>query len=202
MNLKLRQKIERTITFLPAGEQPPPPIAYWATRPYHERLVEVFIIVSGGRETYMELIEDILEMLLLLNQHQVRFLVVGGYALGLHGHPRYTKDFDIWVERSETNLSRFHTALAAFGIELDAEGQNKFLAGHHFWLGKPPWTIGFIGHPTGIEFETCYATREESELEGVTIPFLSQEHFIANKLAMGRPQDLADVDHLRRLQGD
>ena len=134
MNLKLRQKIERTITFLPAGEQPPPPIAYWATRPYHERLVEVFIIVSGGRETYMELIEDI--------------------------------------------------------------------AGHHFWLGKPPWTIGFIGHPTGIEFETCYATREESELEDVTIPFLSQEHFIANKLAMGRPQDLADVDHLRRLQGD
>ena len=110
MNLKLRQKIERTITFLPAGEQPPPPIAYWATRPYHERLVEVFIIVSGGRETYMELIEDI--------------------------------------------------------------------AGHHFWLGKPPWTIGFIGHPTGIEFETCYATREESELEGVTIPFLSQEHFM------------------------
>lgn len=192
-------KIERTITFLPKGEWPLPPIAYWSTKPYHERLLEVFTIVSAGKEKHMELIADVLEMLQLLNQHGVRFLVVGGYALGLHGHPRYTKDFDIWVERSEDNLDRFQVALKAFGAELTTAGMKSFLAGQHFWLGKPPWAIDFIGHPTGIEFEDCYAARETTELEGVTIPFLSREHFIQNKLASGRPQDLADVDHLRRI---
>ncbi len=147
----------------------------------------------------MELIDDIREMLTLLNQHGVRFLVVGGYALGLHGHPRYTKDFDIWVERSNNNLTQFHKALTEFGVELDEAGKARFLAGHHFWLGKPPWAIDFVGQPTGIEFETCYAARQEADLEGLVIPFLSKAHFIQNKLAIGRPQDLADVDHIQHL---
>ena len=197
--MNLHGKIERTITFLAEGEMPLPPIAYWSAKPYHERLVEVFTIVSAGKEKHMELIDDILEMLQLLNRHRVRFLVVGGYALGLHGHPRYTKEFDVWVERDEDNLRQFQAAIKDFGAELTAAGMENFLVGHHFWLGKPPWAIDFIGHPTGIQFEACYAARETTELEGVTIPFLSREHFIQNKLASGRPQDLADVDHLRRM---
>jgi hypothetical protein len=197
--MNIHQKLERTITFLPAEERPDPPFVYWSTRPYHERLLEVFTIVSAGKEKHMELMKDIIEMLTLLNQHQVRYLVVGGYALGLHGHPRYTKDFDIWVERSGLNLNLFHQALADFGIELNEEGKKLFLAGNHFWLGKPPWAIDFIGNPTGIEFEACYAARAETTLEGVTVPFLSKAHFIQNKTAIGRPQDLADVDHINRL---
>ena len=197
--MNLNRKLERTITFLPAGERPQPPIAYWSARPYHERLVEVFAIVSAGKEKHMELIDDIQEMLTLLNEYGVRFLVVGGYALGLHGHPRYTKDFDIWVERGQSNLERFHKALTAFGIELTDDGKAHFLAVNHFWVGKPPWAIDFIGNPTALEFEACYAAREGTDLEGVVIPFLSKEHFIQNKLAIGRPQDLADVDHINHV---
>jgi hypothetical protein len=201
--MKLHPKIERTITFLPPGEWPDPPVAYWSTKPYHERLVEVFTIVSAGKEKQMELIDDILEMVALLNQQGVRFLVVGGYALGLHGHPRYTKDFDIWIDRSEQNLRLFQDVLGAFGVELTAADMESFLAGQEFWIGKPPWVVGaidFIGHPTGIEFEACYAARELTELEGVAIPFLSRKHFIQDKLAIGRPQDLADVDHLQQMR--
>ena len=135
------------------------------------------------------------EFLNLLNEHNVQYLVVGGYAVGFHGHPRYTKDIDIWVNGDKANAQRLHTSLQNyFGNSPDAEqlSSPKLL----LRIGNIPNQIELMTSIDGVEFTACYGRRSVIELDETSVPFLNLEDLRRNKAASGRPQDLADLDNL------
>src|SRR5262245_40733324 len=106
----------------------------------------------------MVLDKDFREFIALLNQNDVRYLVVGGYAVGFHGHPRYTKDLDIWIELSEENSENLVAALDAFGFASAEFKIEDFLnPGEFVQLGYPPNRIDLITSCEGLEFADCYA---------------------------------------------
>ncbi len=140
---------------------------------------------------------DFKEFFQLLNEHEVRYLVVGGYAVALHGYPRYTKDVDIWIERSPENAARMSKALEAFGFGSLGLTEADFLEPDTvIQLGYAPNRIDLLIGIPGVKFETCYAAKVDVEIEGVTLHFIDREHLIQSKRASGRHQDLADIENL------
>jgi hypothetical protein len=145
----------------------------------------------------MTLTPDFREFIALLNAHEVRYLVVGGYAVGLHGHPRYTKDIDIWIERTSANAERILNALAAFGFEDAGLSKDDFLAPDRVvQLGRPPNRIDLLTSLTGVSFADCYPNRAVEVIEGTELPYISLADLKTNKHALGRHQDLADLEEL------
>lgn len=143
---------------------------------------------------------DFKEFIQSLNGNGVRYLVVGGYALALHGHPRYTKDIDIWVGRDPGNAIRILQALKAFGFGSLPLAIADFLAPDRtIQLGCPPNLIDLLTSLTGLQFEDCYPECMNVDIDGVPIPFIDLANFIRNKRATGRLQDLADA---RLLEGE
>lgn len=141
--------------------------------------------------------QDFKEFIASLNNNQVRYLVIGGYAVALHGYPRYTKDLDVWVEMSETNAARMVRALEEFGFgSLGLEAADFLEVDQIIQLGYPPARIDLITTPVGVEFEECYESRVEVEIEGVRVKFIDLENLKKSKRAAGRMQDLADLENL------
>lgn len=140
---------------------------------------------------------DFKEFLQSLNVSGVRYLVVGGYAVAIHGHPRYTKDLDIWIERSDQNARRLLDALKAFGFGSLALTEADFVAPDRIiQLGYPPARIDLINQCTGVDFADCYARRMILEIDGVEVSVIDLPGLKANKKASGRHQDLADLEAL------
>ena len=141
--------------------------------------------------------KDFREFIESLNSNKVKFLVLGGYALAFHGHPRYTKDLDIWLELSSENAGRTMKALEDFGFgALDVSKEDLLSAGMVVQLGYPPNRIDLINSPDGVTFAECFESRIEVELDGITIPVIDIDNLKKNKKASGRAQDLADLEKL------
>jgi len=141
--------------------------------------------------------QDLQEFIQSLNDNQVRYLVVGGYAVALHGHPRYTKDIDVWVEISPDNAKRMVKALDQFGFASLGLKEDDFLVPDQIiQLGYPPNRIDVISTLEGVDFEVCYAARVEVVIDTVPVNFIDLENLKKNKKAAGRPQDLADLEQL------
>lgn len=141
--------------------------------------------------------QDFKEFIELLNKHNVRYLVIGGYAVALHGHPRYTKDLDIWIEMEPGNADRLINALADFGFGSVGLNQNDFITPDQvIQLGYPPNRIDLITTPDGIDFETCYDSKLEISISEIIVNFIDLENLKLNKKASGRLQDLADLENL------
>jgi hypothetical protein len=141
--------------------------------------------------------QDFREFIESLNKHNVRYLLIGGYAVALHGHPRYTKDLDIWIWMDNTNAANLLNALKDFGFSSLQLTPEDFLKPDRIvQLGYPPNRIDLMTSPTGIEFDTCYASREEIEIEGLIVNLIDLKHLKINKKATGRHQDLADLENL------
>lgn len=141
--------------------------------------------------------KDFREFIESLNANEVRYLVVGGYAVALHGYPRYTKDLDIWTERSPKNAGRILDALKDFGFGSMELTEEDFLESEQIvQLGYPPNRIDIVTSLEGVEFDECYESRVEVDIEGVRVDFIGIQHLKANKRATGRAQDIADVEHL------
>jgi hypothetical protein len=141
--------------------------------------------------------KDFKEFIALLNENNVKYLVVGGYAVALHGYPRYTKDLDVWVELSPSNAARIYQALLQFGFGSVDLTLNDFLeADQVIQLGYPPNRIGIMTSLRGLAFEDCFKVRVQVEILGVKVNFIDLNNLKINKLATGRLQDLADVNHL------
>ena len=141
--------------------------------------------------------QDFREFIESLNANQVRYLVVGGYAVAIHGHPRYTKDIDIWVEVSPANSANIIRALDQFGFGSLGLKESDFLeADQIIQLGNPPNRIELFTALPGVDFAVCYPLRVEIELDNVRVNFIDLENLKKNKLASGRHQDLADVENL------
>lgn len=145
----------------------------------------------------MDLSRDFREFLELLDSHEVRYLLVGGYALAAHGHPRYTKDLDVWVWPETGNAKRIVRALDAFGFGGLGLDERDFEAGDQVvQLGSEPQRIDILTFADGLDFESAYENRVMIEMSGRRVPVLSVDDLRRNKLATGRPRDIADAADL------
>jgi len=145
----------------------------------------------------MMLSKDFIEFIELLNAHNVRYLVVGGYAVALHGHPRYTKDLDVWIELSPKNAENIINALEEFGFgSLGLKPEDFLERDQIIQLGYPPNRIDILTTLKDIQFNDCYKEKVEIQIQGIKINFIDLENLKLNKRATGRPQDLADAENL------
>ena len=141
--------------------------------------------------------QDFKEFIRSLNDNTVRYLVVGGYAVALHGYPRYTKDMDVWVEMTTENASRVIEALNQFGFgSLDLKAADFMIPDQIIQLGYPPRRIDILTTLPGVEFSDCYASRVTTDMDGVSVNFIDLENLKKNKKATGRHQDFADLEAL------
>lgn len=146
----------------------------------------------------MKLDHDFSEFIGCLIAREVEFLVVGGYAVAAHGHPRYTGDLDVWVLVSQDNADRILSALTDFGFGSVGLTTDDFTTPDHVvQLGYPPLRIDLLTSVDGVEFHSCAAHRVELTIDGHEVPFIGLDDLRLNKIASGRPQDLADVEALR-----
>jgi len=140
---------------------------------------------------------DFKEFIQLLNAHDVHYLVVGGYAVAVHGYPRYTKDIDIWLEMSPENAQKTIQTLDEFGFSSLGIQPTDFLeADMIIQLGYPPNRIDLITSLSGVDFLTCYEKRLDIDIDGTLVAFIDLENLKVNKSASGRTQDLADLENL------
>ena len=142
--------------------------------------------------------KDYKEMLQILLNNKVRFLVVGAYAMGVHGYPRATGDIDIWVEASSENSEKIYQSLSEFGAPLSEVTKTTFCEeGIVFQIGVAPRRIDIITKIDGVDFNKAYSDKQKIEIEGIKIPFLSKEDLIKNKESTGREKDQLDAKYLR-----
>jgi len=147
----------------------------------------------------MGLSEDFKEFIKLLNEKGVKYLIVGGYAVAYYGNPRYTKDIDLWIWPNENNAEKMVETLKDFGFSsLGLTKSDFFNPDNIIQLGYPPNRIDLITDLTGVDFEVCFANRQEVEMDELKINFISLDDLIANKIKTGRHQDLADVQKLNK----
>ena len=142
---------------------------------------------------------DYRDMLQNLLDQEVKFLLVGAYAMGAHGYPRATGDIDIWVEPTADNSRAVYLALLEFGAparELDETTFTK--KGVVFQIGVEPRRIDIISAVSGVEFERAYPRRRTVDLEGLAIPVLSFDDLVTNKRATGRDKDSLDLKRLEK----
>jgi hypothetical protein len=142
------------------------------------------------------LYKDFKEFLQSLIDHEVRFLVIGGYAVAWLGQPRNTDDLDIWVENSLENAERITTALRSFGFDTADLHVGLFTRDHGIVrLGNPPWKIEIFVAIPGVHFVECYPRRTVWPVDEMKVPMISLPDLRINKLASGRPKDFADLAH-------
>lgn len=138
--------------------------------------------------------KDFKEFVELLNSNRVEFLVVGGYALAAHGHPRYTGDIDVWYRPTTANVSKLLQVLEAFGFgDVGITAEDLSTPGAVIQLGYAPARIDLLSSIDGVEFSECYGRRIDVTVMGLTLPVISVSDLRTNKLTVGRPQDIADV---------
>jgi len=142
---------------------------------------------------------DYKDMLQVLLDNGVKFLLVGAYAMGVHGYPRATGDIDIWVEPSAQNSERVYRSMAAFGAPLHEIDETTFAKpGIVFQIGVAPRRIDIITTISGVGFDDAYQQRQIVEMEGLSITILSLGNLIKNKRATGRDKDRLDADQLEK----
>ncbi|MGB8425547.1 MAG: nucleotidyltransferase [Desulfobacterales bacterium] len=144
--------------------------------------------------------EDYKEMLQLLSEEQVDFIIVGAYALGAHGYPRATGDIDIWVKPSHINSRKLYKALARFGAPLEQIEIDDFsMEGIIFQIGVIPRRIDLITKIDGVTYEEADEDKITLEVEGLQLPVISLIKLIKNKMATGREKDELDIKTLKKL---
>ena len=140
---------------------------------------------------------DFREFLKLLNEAEVEYLVIGGYAVGYHGYPRTTADMDVWVEISPNNAAKLVEVFRRFGMDDPSLTADLFLQrGKIVRMGVPPMRIEVLTAIDGATFAESFARRETVLLDGLRVNMISLPDLRRNKLASGRHKDLDDLEHL------
>jgi hypothetical protein len=142
--------------------------------------------------------EDFKEFIQCLNSSKVEYLLIGGWAVALHGHPRATKDIDFFVSIDNSNLENLKEALNSFGAP---PFDTNYLSekGNILILGVYPIRIDIINEASGIDFKDCYQRRRTIIVDDIEIPLISKADLIKNKKSTGRLSDLGDVEKLEYL---
>ena len=143
--------------------------------------------------------QDFKELLSVFNAGQVRYLIVGGYAVSFHAQPRATKDLDILIGADAENSKAVYAALARFGAPIEGLIAMDFAEPDNFFrMGTPPVMVDIMPKIRGVEFEEAWNRRVDVQIDDdLSVPFISRQDLLTAKLAAGRAQDLIDVDALR-----
>ena len=144
-----------------------------------------------------QLPDDFKEFIQCLNSNNVRYLLVGGWAVGMYGNPRATKDIDFLVAIDNENLANLQKALLAFGAPpIDLERFKE--KGNVIRMGSSPVLIDIINEADGIDIDDCYPRRKIMNIEDTDISIISLNDLIRNKKASGRSMDIADAEKLEK----
>ena len=139
---------------------------------------------------------DFRELLKTFNEHAVKYLIVGGYAVMKYSEPRFTKDLDIWIEASPENAKNVFQALKTFGSPLEGLTENDFAHDGFYQMGRPPVRVDILMSVSGIEFGNAWRNRVETDFDNVPAHFIGLADLIENKKAAGRLQDLVDIEKI------
>lgn len=147
----------------------------------------------------IKLEKEFQELLKSLNSNEVRYLLIGGYAVVLNGYVRNTTDLDIAVSDSVENAEKLVAALREFGFDVPGLDASLFTKPNSLVrLGHEPLKVEILNYLRGVGFEKAYQNRKIVDLDGLEISLIAIEDLIANKRAVGRHVDLADVEQLER----
>lgn len=140
---------------------------------------------------------DFKEFLQLLSAEKVKYLLVGGYAVGYYGYPRATADMDIWIATDKDNASKIESVIRAFGFRNNRLNASLFQNPNQIIrMGKPPLRIEVITSASGIKFNSCFKLRKTVQVDGIMVNLISLQCLKKNKKAAGRYKDLDDLEHL------
>ncbi len=143
---------------------------------------------------------DFQDFLRALNVAEAEFMVVGAYALAVHGRPRATGDIDIWIRPSAENAQRVYSALVSFGAPIGNLSQTDLTTPHIVYqMGVPPRRIDILTSVSGVDFARAWERRISVGFGGVICPVIGLADLIENKRATGRPKDLVDVSDLENI---
>jgi hypothetical protein len=141
--------------------------------------------------------QDYRDMLSLLLEKKVDFLVVGAYAMAIYGYPRATGDIDIFVKPPKENARKVFQAAGDFGAPMDKIAPADFeIPGTRFQIGVAPRRIDIITEIDGVTCDEAFADREIIDVEGLPLPFISKGALIKKKLSTGRKKDTLDAENL------
>lgn len=139
--------------------------------------------------------DDFRDLLSAFSAAKARFVVVGAYALAVHGRPRATGDLDIWIDPTARNAEAVYRALVEFGAPLEGIRESDFATpGVVYQIGVPPNRVDILTSVSGVRFAGAWKRRFSTTYEGVSFAVIGRNDFIANKRASGRPQDLVDAE--------
>ena len=146
--------------------------------------------------------QDYKDLLSAFHAHGVRYLIVGGYAVIFHSQPRFTKDIDLFIKADSANAQATYAALSEFGAPLQGIRPEDFTDRSTFFrFGHIPYGFDILPDIPAVDFDAAWQRRVEAIVDpasGLKANFISREDLIAGKLASGRPQDIADVDAIRK----
>ena len=150
----------------------------------------------------MDLHPDLIDLLTEFASSGVEYLIVGGWAVGIHSEPRYTKDLDILIGGSAENLARVVAALQHYGAPPALTEQVRTMnAGEFVFFGVPPARVDLLREIPGVDFAQAWTRRKTMPWQGVDVHVLGLDDLLDAKRAAGRPKDLADVRLLERVRG-
>jgi|SRR6185436_21028653 len=146
--------------------------------------------------------KDFIDFIDCLNKCNVEYMVVGGYAVGFHGLPRATGDLDVWIKISETNANNMMKVVEMYPVPKGIFSKEFFLSNkplHGGFFGKAPYRIDILTDIEGVKFEECFPNALHTVFEGIKIVYISYKDLIKNKQASARPQDIADISRLEKI---
>jgi len=142
--------------------------------------------------------QDFKEFIQLLIKNKAEYLIVGGYAVGIHGYPRYTGDLDIWLNPTAENADLILKSVNEFGFSSFKLTQEDFIKpGNVVQLGYPPLRIDLLTEIDGVTFSECFENRKMDTIDGLTVNFIGYSDLLKNKKESGRPKDIGDIDNLK-----
>ena len=142
---------------------------------------------------------DFIEFLKLCNRYEVKYLIIGGYAVSIHGYPRSTKDLDVLIKMSDENAEKLKTVIDEFGFASLKLTKDDFLKPDFVTqLGYDPIRIDILNDIDGLDYDKAWENRKMVNYEGISIPFIGYFELLKIKAIAGRPQDLADISKLEK----
>jgi predicted nucleotidyltransferase len=143
---------------------------------------------------------DFKEFLKLLKEHDVRYLLIGAYAVNYHGYIPATGDMDVWIAIHPDNAQKMVTVLKTFGFENDPDIKPELFLQEKkiIRMGVPPVRLDITTSISGVEFDECYQTRVVDELDGIEVNLIDLENLKKNKEASERPKDIVDLKKLQQ----
>lgn len=142
---------------------------------------------------------DFHDFIELLNEHGVEYVVIGGYALAVHGYVRYTGDIDFFIALHTENAEKMLRVFHAFGLDTPDLDATLFMdEGKIIRVGSEPMRLEVLNKISGVDFAECYQNRKQILVDGISVNFIGYNELLENKSVAGRPKDLADIDELRK----